>query len=285
MRRAMLRCLLPTLAAAALAVGCGNGDEFTPLVCTDTGGRPVAVAGEWIIEGDGERETCGEADLNQGFHLGPAHFRVRETDPNPPPQQDAGLDARPDAGVPDGRTDGADAGDGGDAAVGGDAGAGDDADTGDASGGDDAGTGDAGAGDDAGTGDAGTGDAAVAGDAGASDGSAGDALATDAAAPADGPADAGPADGGADAAPDAAVTYSSATLSLESPIPGFTFEGTVTGSCVSFRTSEQLAEGGTITYSFTGEYQSSWPRGISGTFTGTGPGSCVSRGSFTVEVQ
>jgi hypothetical protein len=278
MRRASPRVLLAALAAAALTAGCGHGDEFAPVVCTDTGGRPVTVAGEWVIEGDGERTTCGDPDLNQSFHLGPAHFRVRETDPNPPAQHDAGLDAPPpDAGVPDGRPDGVAAGDGG----GGDAVAGGDGNAGEAGAGD-AGTGEAGAGDDAGTGDAGTSD-----DAGAGDGGAGDALVTDAPAAGDGPADAGLPDGGADAtaAPDAAVTYSSATLSLESPIPGFELAGTVAGSCVSFQTTERLSDGRTVTYAFTGEYQSSWPHGITGSFTGTGPGPCVTRGKFTVELQ
>ncbi|HEY3356982.1 MAG TPA: hypothetical protein VGQ83_27275 [Polyangia bacterium] len=231
------RAIRPVAACAvalllALAAGCDDKtDPYPPVQCSDNGGRPASVGGEWVLEGEGVREACGDPDLNAKFRLGPTHFRVREVDPNPPRwQEDAGIpqaDAGRDGGAP---ADGPPA-DGGAPA----------------------------------------------------DGPAADGGASGDGPSADGAADAPAADAQEDAQTDAPV-YEPATLGLEGPIEGFTLEGTIHGYCATFRTTEQLAEGGTITYSFTGNY-SGGLRGLKGSFSGTGPGGCVARGKFTVEVQ
>jgi hypothetical protein len=266
-RRTLLQPRIGVLCLLLLASSCSKSKSEVTVQCDPTA-YPASVGGEWVLEGDGERKSCSDPSLNGPFHLGPAHVQIREDDPNRQPQTDAGsdLDGGLDGGVSDaGRLDGhleAGAGDGGlDAEVDGSA------------------EGDGGSTDgppDAVIADAAIEDGALDGD----DGATSDAFGSDAGADAaDGAADAGKSD----AAVDAAV-WVPATLRLESAIRGFQLAGDVEGACVSVATTEQLPEGGSVTYTFSGAYQSS-QRGLKGNFTSAGPGACVGRGTFTAALR
>ncbi len=72
-------------------------------------------------------------------------------------------------------------------------------------------------------------------------------------------------------------------LWLKEEIDGFEFyDGEVTMSGVRFSTSED-SEDGLLTYRFTG--QTHGTRQIQGDFTGSGPGTCSSGGTFSVYIQ
>jgi hypothetical protein len=271
------------LAAATLlfAAGCSKDEQADGgIQCTSTG-KPAHVGGTWVVAGSGERRNCLDETWELPFELGPATLEVVMTDPN---QYDAAVqyDAGPDGSASDGGLP-----DGGLA----------DAATADA-GLPDGGLLDAGLPDaevpDGGLLDGGLLDADVP-DGGLLDGGLADAATADAGLPDGGLLDGGLLDAGlpdADAATelhDAAVvdtaptTYLPATLRLRSPIAGFDFEGQVQGECVTFQTAEVTADG-TVTYSFTGLYES-FGRRIRGRFTSSGPRGCAASGSFTVELQ
>lgn len=74
---------------------------------------------------------------------------------------------------------------------------------------------------------------------------------------------------------------SSESFSLSSAPTGFRLVGgELVVRCVRFRTVED-SERGPITYDWSGELQG--PGRIEGTFSGSGPGSCTTRGSFRVD--
>lgn len=82
------------------------------------------------------------------------------------------------------------------------------------------------------------------------------------------------------------VDQDSGTLSLGSPVPGFSLSGEVRDHCfVAFDVVEDTPDG-PITYHFTGDPDAVDGPGIErGTFTGEGPGSCRMTGSYEVTVS
>ena len=74
-------------------------------------------------------------------------------------------------------------------------------------------------------------------------------------------------------------------LSLDDPPPAFTFfDGEVSGRCFEFRTSEDTPLG-IIDYDWSGVVAAEDPPVLTGQFSGTGPGTCETRGSFQVTVS
>ncbi len=72
---------------------------------------------------------------------------------------------------------------------------------------------------------------------------------------------------------------------LKGQIPGFSLTGQVQGNCVTFQTQESTTEG-TLSYSFTGSMQKDdGERTISGSFNGSGPAGCTAAGDFTVTIR
>lgn len=77
-----------------------------------------------------------------------------------------------------------------------------------------------------------------------------------------------------------------AALTLARAYP-VAFTGEVVGRCVRFRITEPN-DAGQIRYRFEGRFEDDDPdadRVVRGRFSGEGPGSCVSRGSFSVRVE
>lgn len=74
-------------------------------------------------------------------------------------------------------------------------------------------------------------------------------------------------------------------LSLQGQSTGFTFSsGRVIGTCVSFETTELLADPiNNLLFTWAGDVRNDGA--ITGTFSGEGPAGCQATGSFTITVQ
>jgi hypothetical protein len=80
---------------------------------------------------------------------------------------------------------------------------------------------------------------------------------------------------------DASIASATTDVGVTASAAGFTLQGSIRGSCLSFQTNEQVGDD-VVTYDFTGNIDSTTGASASGTFTGVGPGTCTSSGSFTL---
>lgn len=83
---------------------------------------------------------------------------------------------------------------------------------------------------------------------------------------------------------EAGMPTASLTLARAYPVA---FTGEVIGRCVRFRLTEPN-DAGQVRYRFEGRFEDDDPdagRAVRGRFSGEGPGRCVSRGSFEVQIE
>jgi hypothetical protein len=244
--------VLTALGAPALclsAAGCSDGCRGSDACSTSA--TTAQVGGIWTIEGEGERAGCAELKLNGPFKLGPSASLLvdlvkEEIDAGP-------LEAR----VPF---------------------------------------------------EAGTSAEAGAAEAGPRDAGAAESGRREASGPRElGPPDAGPdapgldrsagadllaRDGRGEGIPDARPDRRRDSrqprsyryrLRLRNPPGGFSLQGEVQGTCVSFETEETDLLGAVL-YQFKGKAATSG-RTVEGRFTGVGPSGCAASGTFEVEVR